>query len=75
MALAKHLYDAGQSPLENGPALAFVAEGDKMVATHSALPGEDTALRRAQVLVLVSTAVLLPPSISHSLSRRRDARP
>ena len=54
MALAKHLYDAGQSPLENGPALAFVAEGDKMVATHSALPGEDTPLRRAQVLVLVS---------------------
>ena len=54
MALAKHLYDAGQSPLETGPTLAMTAEGDKMVATHSAVPGEDTALRRAQVLVLVS---------------------
>lgn len=54
MAIAKHLYDAGRSPLEPGPTLAFAAEGDKMVGTHSAVPGEATALRNAQALVLVS---------------------
>ena len=54
MALAKQLYDAGRSPLEPGPTLVFAAEGDKMVGTHSAVPGEDTPLRKAQVLVLVS---------------------
>jgi hypothetical protein len=54
MALAKQLYDSGRSPLEAGPTLAFAAEGDKMVGTHSALPGEATPLRNARVLVLVS---------------------
>ena len=54
MALAKQLYDAGRSPLEPGSTLVFVAEGDKMVGTHSAVPGADTPLRKAQVLVLVS---------------------
>ena len=54
MALAKDIYDSERSPLEAGPTLAFVAEGDKMVGTHSAIPGEATPLRNAQVLVLVS---------------------
>jgi C-terminal processing protease CtpA/Prc len=48
------VYDAGGSPLESGPTLVFAAEGDKMVGTHSAIPGEDTALRKAKVYLLVS---------------------
>ena len=35
-------------------ALMFAKEGANMVATHSAVPGEDTPLRRAKVYVLVS---------------------
>jgi hypothetical protein len=54
MAVSKQVYDAGGSPLESGPTLVFAAEGDKMVATHSAIPGEDTPLRMAKVYLLVS---------------------
>lgn len=54
MAVAKSTYDSGQSPLESGPTLVFASEGDKMVGTHSAIPGEDTALRKAKVYLLVS---------------------
>ena len=54
MAVSKQVYDDGGSPLESGPTLVFAAEGDKMVATHSAIPGEDTALRKAKVYLLVS---------------------
>ena len=54
MAVSKQVYDAGGSPLESGPTLVFAAEGDKMVATHSALPGEATPLRNAKVYLLVS---------------------
>jgi hypothetical protein len=54
MAVSKQVYDAGGSPLESGPTLVFAAEGDKMVGTHSAIPGEDTALRKAKVYLLVS---------------------
>jgi hypothetical protein len=54
MAIAKDVYDRGGSPLENGPTLLFASDGDKMVATHSAVPGEDTALRKAKVYLLVS---------------------
>ena len=54
MALAKDLYDSDRSPLEAGPTLVFAAEGDKMVGTHSAVPGEATPLRQAKVFVLVS---------------------
>jgi C-terminal processing protease CtpA/Prc len=53
MALAKDVYDHG-SPIQPGPTLIFAAQGDKMVATHSALPGENTPLRRAKVYLLVS---------------------
>ena len=54
MAVSKQVYDDGGSPLQSGPTLVFAAEGDKMVGIHSAVPGEDTALRRAKVYLLVS---------------------
>jgi Peptidase family S41/N-terminal domain of Peptidase_S41 in eukaryotic IRBP len=54
MEMAKAIYDEHGSPMQPGPTLAFATEGDKVVATHSALPGEDTALRKAKVYLLVS---------------------
>jgi hypothetical protein len=54
MALSKDVYDHHGMPLQPGPTLVFAAAGDKMVATHSALPGPDTALRKAKVYLLVS---------------------
>jgi len=54
MAISKAIYDAGGSPLQAGPTLAVASEGDKMVATHSAIPGEKTALRNAKIYLLVS---------------------
>jgi hypothetical protein len=54
MAVAKSVYDSGNSPLQPAPSLTFVAENDKMVGTHSALPGEATPLRKAKVYLLVS---------------------
>jgi len=54
MAVAKAVYAEGGSPLQPGPTLVFATEGDKIVATHSALPGEDTPLRAARVYLLVS---------------------
>lgn len=54
MAVAKSLYDKGESPLESRPTLAFAPDGDKMVGTHSAIPGAATPLRKAKVYLLVS---------------------
>lgn len=54
MAISKDIYDQRGSPLDAGPTLVFAVEGDKMVATHSALPGPDTPLRHAKVYLLVS---------------------
>jgi hypothetical protein len=54
MAVSKAVYDRNDSPLEPGRTLVFAAEGDKMVGTHSAIPGEATPLRKAKVYVLVS---------------------
>ena len=54
MAVAKDLFDRGDSPLASGPTLKFEAQGDKMVATHTASPGADTPLRTAKVYLLVS---------------------
>jgi hypothetical protein len=54
MAMAKDIYEEYGSPFKAGPTLAFAAEGDKIVATHSAVPGADTALRRAKVYLLLS---------------------
>ena len=52
MALARSVWDERGSPLQSGPTLQFAPEGDKMVATHVAIPGEDTALRKAKVYLL-----------------------
>jgi hypothetical protein len=54
MAVSKDVFDSGGSPLESGRTLVFAAEGDKMVGTHSAIPGEDTPLRKAKIYLLVS---------------------
>lgn len=54
MAVSKAVYDRGDSPLRSGPTLVFAREGDKMVGTHSAIPGEATPLRKAKVYLLVS---------------------
>jgi hypothetical protein len=54
MAMAKDIYDQRGSPMRAGPTLVFATEGDKVIATHSALPGEATPLRNAKVYLLVS---------------------
>src|SRR6476646_5829591 len=54
MAVSNAVYDKGDLPMESGPTLMFASQGDTMVATHSALPGEDTPLRKAKVYLLVS---------------------
>ena len=54
MALAKSVYDASGSMFGNAPTLQFAAAGDKMVATHRAIPAEATPLRKAKVFLLVS---------------------
>jgi hypothetical protein len=54
MALAKSVYDERGPMFGNLPTLHFAAAGDKMVATHEAVPGEPTPLREAKVYLLVS---------------------
>jgi hypothetical protein len=54
MALSKAVFEQPGSPIESGPTLQFAAEGDKMVATHVAIPGDDTPLRKAKIYLLVS---------------------
>jgi len=54
MSLAKSVFDKRGSPIQSGPTLQFAQEGDKMVATHVALPGDDTPLRKAKIYLLVS---------------------
>jgi len=54
MAMAKDVYADHGSPVQPGPTLVFAPEGELMVATHSAVPGEDTPLRKAKVYLLVS---------------------
>ena len=64
MALAKDIYDQRGIAASVGPTLPFASDGDKMVATHRAIPGEDTPLRKAKVYLLVSNRTAPPPSIS-----------
>ena len=54
MAMAKAVYDKRGSPLGELPSLKLATEGDKVVFTHSALPGDATPLRTAKVYLLVS---------------------
>ena len=54
MALSKKIYSSGHSPLSASQTLVFADNGDRMVATHSALPGPATALRKAKIYLLTS---------------------
>ena len=54
MEMAKAIFDKFGSPMGNAATLKFAAQGDKMIATHSAIPGEATPLRDAKVYLLVS---------------------
>ncbi len=54
MAISKDIYDRRGSPLESSPTMVFAAERDQMVGTHSAIPGEDTPLRKAKIYLLTS---------------------
>jgi hypothetical protein len=54
MAISKELHEKRGAPVDEAPTLQFKAEGDKMVATHIALPGARTPLRQARVYLLVS---------------------
>jgi hypothetical protein len=54
LAMAKSVYDEHGMPFPNSSSVSLSTEGDKIVATHSAVPGEKTALREAKVYLLVS---------------------
>jgi hypothetical protein len=54
MAIAKDMYEKRGFPLGDRPTMQVASEGDRMVATHSAIPGEATPLRDAKVYLLVS---------------------
>ena len=54
MALAKSAYDSHGGMFGNVPTLRFTVDGDKMIGTHEAVPGEATPLRKAKVYLLVS---------------------
>jgi len=54
MAMAKSVFDERGAPIQSGPTLQFQPEGEKMVATHVAIPAEDTPLRNAKIYLLVS---------------------
>ena len=54
MAISKSVYDEHGAPFPKTASLSFAPDGDKMVATHAAIPGDATALRRAKVYLLIS---------------------
>jgi hypothetical protein len=54
MAIAKDVYAQRGFPMGKRPTMQLASEGDRMVATHSAIPGEATPLRSAKVYLLVS---------------------
>ena len=54
MAVSQDVAKSKGMPLEPGPTLLFANEGDKVVGTHIAIPGEATPLRKAKVYLLVS---------------------
>ena len=54
MAIASDLYKRRGFPVGDRPTFVVAAADGKMVGTHFAVPGEDTALRKATVYLLVS---------------------
>jgi hypothetical protein len=54
MTVSKAIFDQGRFPFEASPTMAVETSGDRIVATHSAIPGEATPLRDAKVYLLTS---------------------
>jgi len=54
MAMSRSVYDEHGSPFGGGDTLHFEIKGDRVIATHQAIPGKPTALRHAKVYLLVS---------------------
>lgn len=56
MQMARSIYDKFGPPMGEAPTLVFAKDEARVTATHYALPGEATPLRRAKVYVLISNA-------------------
>jgi len=54
MEMARSIYDQFGSPFGEAPTLEFVKDDRKITATHYAVPGEATPLRKAKVYLLIS---------------------
>jgi len=54
MQMARSIYDQHGSPFGEAPTLDFVKDAEHVTATHYAVPGEATPLRKAKVYLLVS---------------------
>jgi hypothetical protein len=54
MSAPTSIYQQGLFPFEPSKALIIQTNADQVIATHSAIPGEDTPLRRARIYVLTS---------------------
>src|SRR5205085_6563365 len=54
MQMARAIYDEHGSPFGEAPTLDFVKDAEHVTATHYAVPGEATPLRKAKVYLLVS---------------------
>jgi len=56
MAVSKDVFDERGFPAAERPTMQLASVGGQMVATHSAIPGPATPLRKAKVYLLVSNA-------------------
>jgi hypothetical protein len=56
MQMARAIYDKFGSPFGEAPTLQFVKDDAHVTATHYAVPGAATPLRRAKVYLLISNA-------------------
>ena len=56
MEMARAIFEENGSPFGESPTLVVEKGADKVTSTHFAIPGPDTALRKAQVLLLTSNA-------------------
>lgn len=54
MSVSKAVFDQGHFPFQASPTMKIGTTGDRMVATHIAIPGANTPLRKATVYLLVS---------------------
>lgn len=56
MQMARSIYDKFGSPFGEAPTLQFVKDDTHVTATHFAIPGAATPLRKAKVYLLISNA-------------------